>query len=126
MYRVYDKKSQKWIEDDICMNPNGDLYKVTRLLFGCKLSYLSDERYVWHKGIGVFDKNYNEIYEGDYVKAEVDKDKIVSGIVCYADEYASYVILCNDTSEFYHIGNELSEYIEVIGNSFDEHFLEVD
>lgn len=119
MYRVFDNKRHKWVENNICISPNGYIYKVKRNLFGCKLVPLSDERYILHKNIEVFDKNQEEIYEGDYIKAEIDKDKIVHGMVCYAHEYASYIILCTDTNEYYHIGNELSEYLEIIGNVFD-------
>ena len=119
MYRVYDNKRHKWIERNIYLSPNGDLYRIKNTFFGNKLTLLSDERYIWHKSIGVFDKNQEEIYEGDYVEAEVDKDKIVTGMICYAHEYASYIILCTDTNEYYHIGSELSEFIKVIGNVFD-------
>lgn len=119
MYRVFDRQRNKWIKNNIYLSPYGELYRVNKTFFGTKLIPLDDERYVWHKCINVFDKNQEEIYEGDYVEAEVDKDKIVTGMICYAHEYASYVILCNDTNEYYHIGSELSEFIRVIGNVFE-------
>lgn len=122
MYRVYDKERHKWIKNNIYLSSNGDLYRIKNTFFGNKLVLLSDERYIWHKSINVFDKNQEEIYEGDYVEAEVDENKIVSGMICYAYEYASYIILCYDTNEYYYLGSELSEHIKIIGNVFDGRF----
>lgn len=117
-YRVYDKKERKWVEDNIFLSPNGGLFLIKKFLFGWfkTIHALSQERYVYYKDIALYDKDNKPIFEGDYLKAQVDVDKEVVGMVAYVDQLSAYVILCEDTNEFYTLGSDTSEFIVVIGN----------
>ena len=119
-YRVYDNKHKKWVKEDICLKPDGELMLIKRSAFGSvKLTLLSSSRYIYHRDINLYDKEGVLVYEGDYIKAHVDENKDVIGVVAYAHELSSYVILCVDSDEFYTLGSEVCEYIQVIGNVFD-------
>lgn len=120
MYRVYSKKDKKWVEDKIFMSQNGDLYILKNSIFsGAKLELLDEGMYVRHDDINLYDKNDVLVYEGDYIEARVSEDKIVIGMVAYAHELSSYVILCINSDTFYTLGSNVSSEIEVIGNVFD-------
>lgn len=121
MYRVYDNVKKCWVSDNIYLSPNGELFLIKRSTFGgCKTPLvLSQDRYIYHRDIGLEDKEGQDIYEGDYIQAQVDKDKTVVGLVVYADELSAYVILCVDSDEFYTLGSEVKEHINVCGNVFD-------
>ena len=120
MFRVYDTKKRKWLKENIYLTPNYDLYMSKKNLFGIeRLKLLQDSHYVYHRAIDLFDKNEQLIYEGDYLKCKVSEDKIVYGLVTYAIELSAYVILCVDSDEFYTLGSEVCEFIEVVGNVFD-------
>lgn len=116
-YRVFDKKKKKFIEDNIFLASNSDLYKSK---WWGKPTFLHEDRYVFQKAIELTDKNGVDIYVGDYLNAQVDDDRVVQGMVTFADELAAYVILCWDTSEFFTLGTDVCNLIEVIGNVFDE------
>lgn len=119
-YRVYDKKKKKFITDSIFLTPDGELIESKRSLFGNKLTFVDQNRYVYQKSIEVTDKNEQEIYIGDYLSAQVAEDKEVTGLVTYSEDLAGYVILCFDTSEYFTLGRSVSELIEVVGNVFDD------
>lgn len=119
-YRVYDKKKHKFVSDNIFLTPDGELVESKKSLFGNKLSFISQDRYVYQKSINLYDRYNVLIYVGDYLKAQVADDRIVTGIVTYAEELSSYVILCFETEEFFVLGSEVCERIEVVGNVFDE------
>lgn len=120
MYRCYDTFDKKWIKDNIYLSPYGELYIFKKKFFGrSKLNILSNERYIVHKYIGLVDKDDVSVYEGDIVEAQVDKDKIVQGVVAFATELSAYIILCSNVDEFYTLGTEICQYIKVIGNVFD-------
>ena len=57
---------------------------------------------------------------GDYLEAKVADDKVVKGIVTFAEELSSFIILCFDTEEFFTLGTEVCQFIEVVGNVFDD------
>ena len=120
-YRVRDTLKDRWVKDKVYLSQDGELYLIKRSVFGwTKFPLaLSGDRYVYHIDIDLYDKNDVLVYEHDYIKAQVDKDKTVIGVVVYAHELSSYVILCVDSDEFYTLGTEVCEYIEVIGNVFD-------
>ena len=119
MYRVFDNKKQKWVTKNIYLMPNNKLVKMIPSIFGCLKFELYNERYVLHQDIGLNDSSNKLIFIGDYLKCKVSEDKIVYGLVCYAPELSSYIILCEETNEFYTLGNEVTEFIEVVGNVFD-------
>ena len=122
-YRVYDKKRKKWLNDDVYLNPDGELFQATKsILGGNKLTFISQDRYVYQKSIELEDKNGKEIFIGDYLKAQVAEDRTVSGIVTFAAELSAYIILCFDTDEYFTLGQWVSSDIEIIGNVFEKPF----
>jgi hypothetical protein len=80
---------------------------------------LDADRYTYHQAIDLWDKNQQQVFERDYIRAQVSEDKSVIGLVAFAHELSAYVILCVDSDEFYTLGSNVSEEIEVIGNVFD-------
>ena len=120
-YRVYDNEKKCWIKDNIYLSPDGDLFLIKKSAFGwTKVPLaLSEERYVYHRAIDLWDKDDEQVYEGDYIQAEVDEDKSVVGMVTFAHELSSYIILCVDSDVFYTLGSEVTNHIQVVGNVFD-------
>ncbi len=121
MYRVYDTEEKKWIKDNVYLSPDGELFLIKQSLFGMTKVplVLSQDRYIYHEDIGLYDKENVLVYEGDYIQAEVEEDKSVIGVVAYAHELSSYVILCVDSDEFFTLGSTTTEFIQVVGNVFD-------
>ena len=121
LFRVYDNEEKCWVKDNVYLSPDGELFLIKRSVFGwTKLPLaLSQERYVYHRTIDLWDKNNVQIHEGDYIQAQVDEDKSVIGLVAFATELSAYVILCVDSDEFYTLGSEVMDLIQVIGNAFD-------
>lgn len=120
MYRVYDLEKREWAQD-IYMSPfpSNQLYKLKKSLFGRKLISVDSSNYIIHKFVDLFDKDSNLVYEGDIIEAQISDDKTVTGIVTYATEWSAYIVLCFDPDEFYVLGDEICEFISVIGNVFD-------
>ena len=120
-YRVYDTIEKKWVRNNIYLNPDGDLFLIKQSLFGMvKIPLvLSQDRYIYHRDINLYDKDGVLVYEGDYVRAKVAEDKEEIGLVSYAHELSAYVILCVDSDIFYTLGSEITEFIEIVGNVFD-------
>lgn len=120
-YRVYDTQEKKWIWNKVYLTPSGELYVINQSVLGwTKMPLaLSQDRYVYHKAIDLWDKDGKQVFEGDYIQAQVDEDKSVVGLVAFAKELSSYVILCVSSDEFYTLGSEVTEFIQVIGNVFD-------
>lgn len=121
VYRVFDTQKKKWINKNVYLSPDGELLVVKRLLFGVFKVFqtLPQDRYIYHKAIDLWDKRQHQVYEGDYILAQVSEDKSVIGLVAFATELSSYVILCVDSDEFYTLGSNVSSEISVIGNVFD-------
>ena len=117
MYRVFDSLKHCWVKKNIYLAPNNDLFVSTKTLFGAeKLSLVSDNRYIWHKDIGLNDKNNVRIFEGDICKVEhLD----IIGVIAYIPEYASYCLLDDKNLKYYLLGEDRCKDIEVIGNVFD-------
>lgn len=119
-YRVYDKKKKKFIADNIFLTPDGELVESKKSVFGNKLTFVSENRYVHQKAIGLADKNGKEIYIGDHLEAKVAEDRMIKGLVIFAEELSAYIILSFDSDEYFTLGTEVCQYIEVVGNVFDE------
>lgn len=121
VFRVRDTLKGCWVTDNIYLSPKDELFKIKQSLFGMvKVPLALDaDRYIYHKDINLYDKDGKLVYEGDYIKAHVDEDRDVVGIVAYAHELSAYVILCVDSDEFYTLGSNVSAEISVIGNVFD-------
>ena len=127
-YRVYDIERNQWIKDNVYLNPDGDLFLIKKSIFGRtkKPILLESDRYVWHQDIELYDKNNNMVYIGDYIKAQVEENRSVIGLVAYAHEMSAYIILCDDTNEFFTLGSNVCELIEIIGNVFDGYEVDIE
>ena len=119
-YRVYDKKKRKFVTDNIYLTPDGELVESKKSLFGNKLTFVDQNRYVYQKYIELNDKNDTPIYIGDYLEAKVSNDRTVRGMVTFAPELSSYIILCFDSEEYFTLGESVCDLISVVGNVFDD------
>lgn len=120
-YRVRDTLKGCWIKDNVYLSPKGELFLIKKSVFGMvKVPLALDAiRYIYHRAIDLWDKNQKQVFEGDYILAKVSEDKSVIGLVAFAVELSAWVILCVDSDEFYTLGSETTEFIEIIGNVFD-------
>lgn len=120
-FRVYDTEKKEWIKNKIYLSPEGELYKIKQGIFGLTKVPLAldNERYIYHQAIDLYDKNQNQVCEGDYILARIAEDKTEIGLVAFAHELSSWVILCVDSDTFYTLGSSVSSEIEIIGNVFD-------
>ena len=121
MFRVYDAKEKRWVNDNVYMSQEGELFMIKQSVLGwVKFPLaLSQDRYVYHKAIDLWDKYDEQVYEGDYIKAQVEEDRMVLGLVVFAEELSAYIILCEESDEFYTLGKDVCDLIEVVGNVFD-------
>lgn len=119
-YRVYDKKKKKFVTDNIFLTPSGELVESKKSLFGNQMTFVDSNRYVFQRAIELRDKNDIEIYIGDYLEAQVAEDRIVKGVVTFAQELSSYIILCFDTGEYFTLGESVCDLVTVVGNVFDD------
>lgn len=122
MFRIYNKENECWVKNGVYISPNPhtNFYESKKSIFGLtKLKLASEGKYIFHKSIGLYDRNDKLVFEGDYVEANVSEDKTIIGLVVFAQELSSYIILCNETNEWFTLGSEVCNYIEVIGNVFD-------
>lgn len=121
IYRVFDIDKKEWVVDNIYITQDGKLFKMKKNIF--KLFNIPFEllqnRYIVHEYIGLNDKLNNKVFIGDYVKAKISEDKEIVGLVIFAPELSGYILLCEDTNEWFSLGNEICEYVEVVGNVFD-------
>lgn len=85
-FRVYDTEKERWVKDKVYLSPEGEMFIIKHSIFGWNRIplALSEDRYILHKAINLHDKNNNMVFEGDYIRAEVDSNKFVTGIVTYA------------------------------------------
>jgi hypothetical protein len=114
MYRVFDNVEKRWVREGIYLSPNNDLSTSKKVLFGSeKLSLVSSQRYIFHRDIGLCDKNEVLIFEGDIGKIK-SLDSI--GLITYVPEHASYYLLDYKNSKYYTLGEANCKEIEIIGN----------
>lgn len=120
-FRIFDKQKKRWLKHGIYLAPNEELYILEKTVFKKKekLVPVSDERYIYHRDIGLTDKNDVLIYEGDIVEAMINEDETINAEVAYVDHIASYVLLDYKAGRYYSLGTEQAKLIEVIGNVFD-------
>lgn len=119
-YRVYDKKKKKFVTDNIFLTPDGELVESKKSLFGNKMTFVDGNRFVFQKSTELFDKDNKEVFVGDYLSAEVSDDRIVEGLVTFAEELGSFVILCFDTDEYFVLSQSICSRIQVTKNVFDD------
>ena len=114
MYRVYDNKEKCWVKEGIYISPNNDLFISKKAMFGAeKLSLISNQRYIFHRDIGLHDMNEALIFEGDICRiARLD----VIGFIDYYAEHASYYLFDYANSKYYVLDTDKCKEIEVIGN----------
>ena len=119
-YRVYDKKKRKFITDNVYLTPDGELVESKKSLFGNKLTFVDQNRFVYQRNIGLTDKNDVPIFVGDYLKAQISETEEITGLVTYSEQLSSYVILSFTTDKYFTLGEPVKELIEVSGNVFDD------
>lgn len=119
--RIYDTKNKHWATDDFYISlKHNELYVLKKGIFGKEqLAPVPKDRYVVHNNINLYDKNNKLIFEGDYVKAHVSEHKVVIGLVAFIYEISSYVILSENTDEFFALSTDVCKHIQIIGNVFD-------
>ena len=119
-YRVYDKKKKKFVTDNVYLTPDGELVESKKSLFGNKMTFVDKNRFVFQRYIELNDKDGIPIYIGDCLEAQVAEDRIVKGVVTFAEELSAYIILCFDPDEYFTLGTDVVQFIKVVGNVFDE------
>ncbi len=116
MYRVFDLENKEWCTNTVAVLSYGGIFGIVHKAFGLtQLKPLSTTRFVTHKSIDLLDKNNQMIFEGDILQAERD----ITGVVSYAPELASFVLLNYTTSEYYLLGTEICQHLTIVGNVFD-------
>lgn len=119
-YRVYDKKKKKFIEDGILLTPDGELVESKKTLFGNKLSFVDQDRYVYQKYIELDDKNGMPMYIGDYVEAEINEGETILAMVTFSSQVSAFIIIRLDKDQWFSLGESLCPYVKVVGNVFDD------
>lgn len=119
-YRVYDKKRKIFVTDNIFLTPDGELVESKKYLFGNKMSFADQNRYVYQKYTELNDGDNVPIFVGDYLEATVADDRVVKGLVIFAEELGCFVILCFDSDEYFVLSQSVMQYTKVVGNVFDE------
>ena len=119
-YRVYDKKKKKFVTDNVYLTPDGELVESKKSLFGNKMTFVDGNRYVYQKSTELFDRDNKEVFVGDYLSAEVSDDRVIEGLVTFAEELGSFVILCFETDEYFVLSQSICSRIQVTKNVFDK------
>lgn len=119
-FRVYDKKKRKFVTDNIYLTPDGELVESKKSLWGNKMTFVDQNRYVYQRYIGLEDKNNISIYIGDTLEAQVAEDRIIKGMVTFAPELSAYIIMCFESEEYFTLGESVCDLITVVGNVFDD------
>lgn len=119
-FRVYDKKRKKFVTDNIYLTPEGELVESKKSIWGNKMTFVDGNRFVFQKSTELRDKDDKEVFVGDYLRAEVSDDRVIEGLVTYAEELGSFIILCFDTDEYFVLSQSVCSKIQVIKNVFDD------
>ena len=119
-YRVYDKKKKNFVTDNIFLTPDGELIESKKSLFGNKLSFVDQNRFVYQKYIDLDDKDGTPIYIGDYVEAEINEGEIVLCMVTFSSQVSAFIIIRLDKDEWFPLGESLCSRVKVVGNVFDD------
>lgn len=126
-YRVFDLKNREWADPDKILISCGENKLLTcgNAVFGWrKLKELPEDKYLFHKSLGIVDKHGVELYEGDICAVDMpegheDGDTITVE-VAYIKERAGYFMFDWEHSKYYSFGEGLNKIIEVIGNVCDD------
>lgn len=118
-YRVYDKKKKRFVTDNIFLTPDGELVESKKSVWGNKMTFVDADRYIYQRYVELNDRNKVPIYIGDTLEAQVDENRVVKGVVTFAQELSAYIILCFDSEEYFTLGESVCDLITVVGNVFD-------
>lgn len=119
-YRVYDKKKKRFVTDNIYLTPEGELVESKKSIWGNKMTFVDENRFVYQRYIGLVDRENHPIFIGDYLEAIVADDEVIVGIVTFAEELSSYIIWCFDNEKWFTLGTDVCDRIRIVGNVFDE------
>lgn len=120
MIRVYDKKEERWMHGDFCILSNGDLAELKKRPFGTeKIELLSNERYIWHEDIKLYDSIGNLIFEGDICRLDVPDNESLYCFVAYIPERAAYLLFDEKNLNYYNIDENIRNIMSVVGNVID-------
>lgn len=119
-FRVYDKKKKRFVTDNIFLTPDGELVESKKSLFGNKMTFVDQNRFVYQKSTELLDKDNKEVFIGDYLSAEVSDDRVIEGLVTFAEELGSFIILCFETDEYFVLSKSVCSRIKVVKNIFDD------
>lgn len=129
MLRVFDTKNNCWHHGEFCISANEDLMEIKKRPFGLeKIVLLSDERYAWHKDIGLYDSMGNLIFEGDVCEMNlpVNPDDPENNeyecsyyVVGYNYDNAAYYLVNVDDNSCCRFNKEVLQYLSVISNVFN-------
>lgn len=117
MYRIYDKKSERW-RSNVVMCDDGMLGVIQKTLFGNYkiLPIFDKEPYIIQYCTDIVDMDGQLIYEGDILKSE-DGEK--QGRVSYHTPYGCFVIFDFDTDTYYYLNEYVGKTAKVVGNVID-------
>lgn len=119
-YRVYDKKKKRFVTDNIYLTPEGELVESKKSLWGNKMTFVDQNRFVYQRYIGLVDRENHPIFIGDYLEAVVADDEVIIGIVTFAEELSSYIIWCFENEKWLTLGTDVCDRIKIVGNVFDD------
>lgn len=116
-------KKNKWVYGFLYYKRNGKPFIVSEKF--TKIPIMID---TICRSIQICDKNNQLIFENDIIKVHNNdsntNDKSNSdivGVVSYESDMCSFVILDYKHLKYYHIGNNMSEHLEIIGNQIDDY-----
>lgn len=121
-FRAWDKKTQRWIkpsfDGDILVGDHSVVAKHWKPNRGYyvfdKYETLDDDNVIVMQYTTLNDKNSKEIYVGDIVRLRGDNENL------FIIEFSlGSFVLCSDFSEDYIIGNIKTNYIEIVGNIYE-------
>lgn len=126
-YRVFDLKNREWADPDKILISCGENKLLTcgNAVFGWqKLKELPEDKYLFHKSLGIVDKHGVELYEGDICTVDMpegheDGDTITVE-VAYIKDRASYFMFDWEHSKYYGFGEGISSIIDVVDNVCDD------